>query len=83
MKYKVGERVEVKRNKEFHNDVKNKLKIVDYVIIIDEVVDWFEREDDNYYYSTDVEGWVFGDEHIVGMAEEYEPIADRFEILDL
>jgi len=83
MKYKVEDLVEVRKDQKFHSDLTNKLKLVDYTIIIDEVIDWFEREDDNYYYSADIKGWVFGDEHIIGKYKEPDPITSRFDILDI
>ena len=83
MKYKVGDRVRIKDNIERYNgdisSVEFYLKKNNYILTIYAI-----NEKKGYYI---MQGWqgIWEESSIIGLYEEiiYEPINNRFEILDL
>ncbi len=84
MKYKVGDKVDVIRDSEggyYPDKLLKILKKHDFVMTIVEVR--YDLEEFWYHMKED-EGWsAWYESSIKNLAKKYEPINDRFEIMDL
>ena len=78
MKYKVGDRVKITKDKTFYPEVVEFLENLEepYVVTVREV-----RE--GYYAMIEQQDWTWSDFYIEGISEPPIPIENRFEILDL
>lgn len=77
MNYKVGDKVKIKENFLGHiNALEEVLGLSNRIVTIKKV--------HNYYYEMEEIGWGWGEYNIEKIEKQiYEPILDRWEILDL
>ena len=78
MRYKIGDRVKVKKDNNFYPEVVEFLKNLEepYVVTIEKVFD-------SNYEMKEQQNWTWSDFYIEGISEPPIPIENRFEILDL
>lgn len=83
MKYKVGDKVKIKENKNHSKECKLDFDNISYKGVIKETTynSWIDED----CYILEGLSWNFKEEEIIGLYKEpiYIPIYTRFEILDL
>lgn len=77
MRYKVGDKIKIKKQDIYDSLIEKELKENNYILTISRI--------DNDVYHTEEINTIWDDEEIVGLVEDLKcnPIKNRFEILDL
>lgn len=86
MKYKIGDRVIIKKDDHYSPDAKRALKKINYIGTIKEMLGEKDDIDNEGYYILEKLGWRWREHHIEGISLELEklfsPIIIRFELMD-